>query len=79
MKIVWNVKGFETLKRHPGVQRDIVRRAEAIAKQAGDGYIVLEPTQHPKRDRAAILTGTREARRDNARNMTLVKALGAGR
>ena len=56
-----------------------MRRAEAIAKQAGDGYIVLEPTQHPKRDRAAVLTGTREARRDNARNMTLVKALGAGR
>lgn len=79
MKIVWNVKGFETLKRDPGVQRDIVRRANAIAKQAGDGYIVLEPTQRPKRDRAAILTGTRAARRDNARNMTLVKALGAGR
>ena len=79
MKIVWNVKGFEVLKQDPGVQRDIVRRAKAIAKAAGDGYEVLEPNRYPRRDRAAIITATRKARLDNARNLTLVKALGAGR
>lgn len=79
MRIQWNRAGFGQLVQHPAVQRDIVRRAQAVAKAAGEGYIVLEPSQHPRRDRAAVLTGTGEARRENAKTMALVKALGAGR
>lgn len=79
VKIAWNRAGFEALVQHPAVQADIVRRAKAIAAAAGDGYEVREPTQHPRRARAAVITATRQAREDNARNLTLVKALGAGR
>ena len=79
MKIVWNVKGFAALLQDPAVQADVTRRAKAIAKAAGDGYEVLEPNRYPRRSRAAIITASRKARLDNARNLTLVKALGAGR
>lgn len=79
MKIVWDQAGFEKLRQDPTIQKDIVRRARAIAAAAGDGYEVREPTQYPNRDRAAIITATDRARKDNSRNMTLVKALRAGR
>uniref|UniRef100_A0AAU8B0M1 Type I neck protein n=1 Tax=Dulem virus 32 TaxID=3145750 RepID=A0AAU8B0M1_9CAUD len=78
MRIKWEKHGFRQLTQHPNVQADIVRRAKAVAAAAGDGYEVREPTQHPKRARAAVITATQRARLDNARNLTLVKALGAG-
>lgn len=79
MKIEWHNEGFEALRQDPEIQEDMVRRGEAIAKAAGEGYEVREPTQFPNRDRVAIITATNQARADNARNMTLVKSLQAGR
>lgn len=79
IKIKWNPAGFAALLQAPAVQADVTRRAKAIAKAAGDGYEVLEPNRHPRRSRAAIITASRKARLDNARNLTLTKALGAGR
>lgn len=79
MRIDWHPAGFEQLLRHPSVQADLERRAQAIADQAGDGYEVRTPTRRTRRARVAVITTTNEAKRDNARNLTLVKALGAGR
>ena len=87
MKIVFNPEGFQALLQHPDIQEDLVRRGQAVAAAAdkslgdarGDGYEVREPTQFPNRDRVAIVTASNQARADNARNMTLIKSLGAAR
>lgn len=79
LRIKWNDKGFKALRQDPAVQADMSRRAEAVAAAAGEGYEARHPTQYPERDRAAVITATHQARSDNARNMTLVKALNAGR
>ena len=79
MKIKFHRQGFIDLVQHPRVQADLVRRAKDIAEAAGEGFEVREPGLAPRRDRVAVIAATVRANRRNARDMTLVKALEAGR
>lgn len=80
-KIKWNLPAFAQLRNEPGVLNDLEERAEAIAAAAGDGY-ESRPAEAGKgkkgRGRAAVLTGNAAARRDNAKNQTLLRSLDAG-
>lgn len=79
VRIKWNLDGFRQIRVAPGVQAHIEQLASEIAARAGDGY-ETRPVEtgegRTARARVAVLTATAEARRDNARNQTLIRALG---
>lgn len=80
-RIKWNIRAFAELRNEPGVLNDLQERAEAIADAAGEGY-ESRPAEAGEgkqgRGRAAVLTGTADARADNAKNQTLLRSLDAG-
>lgn len=78
VRVRLNNAAVRDLLRSPAVQRDIKRRADAIARQAGPGFEAdLEVGRN--RARAEVRTTTREARRAEATTRDLSRALDAGR
>lgn len=81
MRIVWNQKGFAQLLRAPGIRADLARRAENIAEACGgepEGFIAVTG-EGRTRSRAAVIAASYGARRRNADDNTIVRALDAGR
>lgn len=78
MRIKWNIKGFEELRRAPGVAADVDSRAARVASAAGDGY-ESSPYEGKSRHRASVFTQTPRAMVDNAKHNTLLRAIDAGR
>lgn len=77
MKTQFRLPAFEEIRRLPAVTAELFRHAEAMAADAGDGYLAVTG-QGRTRARAAVLTATTRAKRDNARNDTLVRVAGKG-
>lgn len=77
-KLKLNPKGVEALLKSQGVQADLRRRTEAIAAAAGDG---MEPVVEVGRNRArgVVITATYEARRRQAKDRALTRAIDSGR
>jgi hypothetical protein len=78
VRIVLNRRGVRELLRSPEIQRDLRRRAEAIARVAGPGHEV-DTQVGRNRARAAVITGTFEAAHNEATNRSLTRAIDAGR
>lgn len=81
MRVKFNVPAFMALRRDPGVTQELHRRAKLIADACGgedDGFHA-EVTQGRTRARASVVAVTYQARRRNARDNTMIKALDAGR
>jgi DUF1365 family protein len=77
-RVELNKAGVKALLRSPEMQRDLRRRAEAIASAAGPGHEVdVEVTG--TRTRATVVTATHEARRGEAVDRSLTRAIDAGR
>lgn len=77
-RVKLNKPNTRALLRSPEVQRDLKRRADAIARQAGPGHEVdLEVGRN--RTRAEVRTATPAARRAEATSRNLSRALDAGR
>ena len=73
-RIVHKSKGYAALLKHPALQADLEKRAEAIAGATGDGSIVAEGSGPiRKRNRAAII-----ATRGDTNNLIL-RNLDSGR
>lgn len=77
-RLQFHYDGFDETRRDPAVLADVVRRANAIAAAAGDGYEV-ESGLSKSRARAVIITKTADAKRDQAENHTLERSIDAGR
>lgn len=77
-RIRFRFAAFEELRREPGVVADLQRRTNAVAAAAGAGYLP-SVQQGDTRARGSVITATSEARLDNARHNTLLRALDAGR
>jgi tRNA A37 threonylcarbamoyltransferase TsaD len=60
------------------VQAELKARADRIAAAAGEGMIASVQTG-TNRARASVITGTRKARENEAKNRSLTRALDAGR
>ena len=73
-----NRSGIRELLRSDEVADDLRRRAEAIARAAGDGHEV-DVEVGPNRARAAVITDTLEAKAREARKRSLTSAIEAGR
>ena len=79
VKIRWNIDAFRQIRLEPKVAADVHDRAERVAAAAGGGYEAF-PTANPRnRARAAVVTTSRRAMLDNARNQTLLRSLQAGK
>ena len=83
MRVKLNIKGFVELRNSPAVVADLQARARRIAAAAGDGMEVKPAeTNHrfPKgRARVAVVTGTYDAMRREAKTRDLTRAIDAGR
>lgn len=77
-KVTLNSKAARALLQGPEVQADLRRRAESIRRSAGTGY-ATSVSVGPNRARGEVRTASYLARRREARQKTLTKALGAGR
>jgi hypothetical protein len=78
VRIEVNRKGVRALLRDERVQADLKRRAEAIAKAAGPGMVVTSRITG-NRARAGVHTETIEAKRAEATDRALTRAIDAGR
>ena len=77
-KIKFNSKALDDLLKGAAIQRELKSRADRIAAAAGDGMessVVVGRT----RARASVITATHAARRAEARDATLTRAIDAGR
>lgn len=73
-----NSRQVESYLKSASVQAELGRRARAAADAAGPGYeasVIVGAT----RARASVITATPEAMADNARNQSLLRAIGAQR
>lgn len=78
VRIVMDRRAAAELLRSPEIAADVEQRARRIASAAGPGHRVeLDPT--PNRARAAVITDTHAARKAEATNRTLTRAIDAGR
>lgn len=78
VRVQWRRGAFADLRTEPAVMDELDAHAERIAAAAGDGYEAMPAaeTGGRVRGRAAVVTTTTGAMRDNAKNHTLVRALG---
>lgn len=67
----WNSGGFNTVRNLPAVLNRLSSEAGSRARQAGPGYETRGPETGGSRGRAAVITGTAEARMSEARNHNL--------
>lgn len=78
VKIELNRAGVRVLLTGPEMQADLLARANRIAAAAGEGF-EAETKVGANRAHATIRTATWAARRAEARDRALTKALDAGR
>lgn len=78
IRLKLNQKGIIAMLSSSEVSGELTRRGERMANAAGDG---VEVTTARNRDRATVFvrTETFEAKRDEATNRTLTRAIDAGR
>lgn len=78
VRIKINRKGVAAILKSDKVRADLERRARAIADRAGPG---MEASSRigATRARASVITATEEARRAEAVDRTLTRAIDAGR
>lgn len=77
-RIVLNHQGFHDMLTGGPVVDLVGKVVDAIAADAGDGYdgsVIVGKT----RARGSVITASYEARAENARHNTLLRALDAGR
>jgi hypothetical protein len=78
VKIKWNLRAFDEIRRSPKVEAELRRRAQRIATACGPGYVAVSGKGRT-RARAAVITADQRAVRDNASNNTLIRNLDRGR
>lgn len=78
MIIKYNMRGFDALRRAPGVQADIDARTNRVAEHAGAGF-EAGSFQGRRRYRGSVITTTPKAMARNAKHNTLLRSLDAGR
>jgi hypothetical protein len=75
VEIKLNSTGVRELLKSPEIQAACMDEALKVAGRAGGGY-EAQTRSYPERSGAAVVAGTEEAKRDNLRNNTLLKAMG---
>lgn len=74
-RVVLHNAAFRELRNSSEMQSAVGAAAEKVAKQAGDGYVVLGPTAGKRRARATVVPATIDAVLREARDHPLLAAL----
>jgi len=77
-RLVLNRSGVRELLRSPEVEADLTRRAENVAKAAGEGHEV-DVTVGKNRVRASVRTESLKAMVNEARDRNLTRAIDRAR
>lgn len=77
-RFVFRYEGLVELLKSGGVLADLERRARAVAAAAGEGH-EASAVVGKNRARASVITATAEARRGEAKDHRLLRALDAAR
>lgn len=72
-----NQKEVGRLLKSDDIRYDLLKRAQAIQENAGDGYLAVSAVGYD-RAYAIVRTDTFESRREEATNHTLLRSLHAG-
>lgn len=75
IKIVLNRKGVRELLKSQPIADTCGEQAKLVKARAGEGYEVRK-RNYPERTGYAVIAETDEAKQDNLKNNTLLKALG---
>ena len=75
MKIVLNSQGVRELLKSSAIASACEEQAQAVASRAGEGY-TIEQRNYAERTGYIVNADTNEAKKDNLKNNTLLKALG---
>lgn len=78
LRIKINKAGVVALLTSPEVYADLTSRGNAIAEAAGNG-VEVQTTRNKDRVVVFVRTETYEAKKDEAENRSLTRAIGAGR
>lgn len=79
IRIEINDAAAEALLKSPEVQADLRRRGQRIAAAAGSGSYDVTSSMTPSRARVSVGTADDKARKAEATQRSLTKALDAGR
>ena len=74
----WNIRELEAIRRSPAMMSKLQRTAESIRSGAGEGF-TTSAVQGRTRARATVAAYTYQARKQNARENTLLRNLDRGR
>lgn len=74
-----HLKGFRQLRTAPKVMAFLDERARAIKDAAGDGFEMHSATEGKNRGRAQVYTDTIKAKRAEAKDRRLTRAIDSGR
>lgn len=76
IKIEFHDEGFIELLKSQEIEGELLDQAQAVADRAGDGFEAELGTGGKTRSRAFARAATPEAIAENARDATLLRALG---
>ena len=76
VKFKWNSAGFTAILKHPAVLAKLKSIGDRKAANAGDGF-VADPYIGRNRARVTVRAETREARKAEAENKVLTRAMGS--
>lgn len=82
VEVKLNSKGVQQILKSPGVQVELLRRAEAVATEAGrdiDGGFEASVVAGRRRAHASVVTASFRARWYHARHDRLLRSIGAAR
>ena len=78
MRIQWKMKGFKDIRKSPEMEAVLQKAIDEMLNELGDGY-EGDVEQGRERARGGVVTASAEAKRENARDNTLLRALAKAR
>lgn len=75
VRVKHNAKAYRAILVSQAAQDAVAAQADRIADECGEGYVAERTPAPRKRARAAVIAATNQAKADNSRNNTIIKAL----
>lgn len=73
-RFTWNIPGFKQVRKSSEMEALLQKAIDEMLAELGDGY-EGDVQQGRSRARGGVVTATQQAKRDNARNQSLLRAL----
>lgn len=78
MQIQWKLQGFKEIRKSPEMEALLQKVIDEMLNELGEGY-EGDVTQTRNRARGGVVTASNQAKRENARDNSLLRALAKAR